>query len=133
MGGPLILRSLMMTLAITGAPDSHRGPVFLAGADGQRGLDCPDVLFVGSRTDFVTSVRVLTASDGVLALRGPNWGPNTPGGIPSAPPPLATSPAMADLLSMEYLLKPPTASETTAVVESSLADTTNKLMRFPKR
>ena len=28
-----------------GAPDSHRGPVFLVGPDGQRGPDCPDVLF----------------------------------------------------------------------------------------
>ena len=34
-----------MTLAVTGAPDSHRGPVFLAGPYGQRGPDCPDVLF----------------------------------------------------------------------------------------
>ena len=36
----------MMTLAVTGAPDSHRGPVFQAGPDGQRGPDCPDVLFL---------------------------------------------------------------------------------------
>ena len=45
---------------------------FLAGPDGQKGLDCPDVLFVGFRTDFVTSVRVSVASVGVLAktLRG---------------------------------------------------------------
>ena len=35
----------MMTLAVTGAPGSHRGPVFLAGPDGQRVPDCPDVCF----------------------------------------------------------------------------------------
>ena len=35
----------MMTLAVTGAPDSHRGPVFLADPDGQRGPDCPDGFF----------------------------------------------------------------------------------------
>ena len=28
------LGSLMMTLAVTGAPDSHRGTVFLVGPDG---------------------------------------------------------------------------------------------------
>ena len=43
---------------------------FLAGPDGRRGPDCPDVLFVGFRTDFATSVRVLVASAGVLALAG---------------------------------------------------------------
>ena len=32
-----------MTLAVTGAPDSHRSLVFLAGPDGQRGPDCPGV------------------------------------------------------------------------------------------
>ena len=35
----------MMTLAVTGAPGSHRGPVLLAGPDGQRVPDCPDVRF----------------------------------------------------------------------------------------
>ena len=35
----------MMTLTVTGAPDSHRGPVFLVGPDGQRGPDCSDVLY----------------------------------------------------------------------------------------
>ena len=58
----------MVTLAVTGTPDSHRGPVILAGPGGQRGPDCPEVLFVGFRTDFVTSVRVLVASAVALAL-----------------------------------------------------------------
>ena len=35
----------MMTLTVTGAPASHRGPVFLVGPDGRRGPYCPDVLF----------------------------------------------------------------------------------------
>ena len=70
-----------MTLAVTGAPDSHRGPVFLAGPDGQGGPDCPDVLFVGFRTDFVPSVRVSVASAGVSA-RG---APKAPRGTPYAP------------------------------------------------
>ena len=61
----------MVTLAVTGTPDSHRGPVILAGPDGQRSPDCPEVLFVGFRTDFVTSVRVLVASAVALAPGSP--------------------------------------------------------------
>ena len=61
----------MVTLAVTGTPDSHRGPVILAGPGGQRGPDCPEVFFVGFRTDFVTSVRVLVASAVALALGSP--------------------------------------------------------------
>ena len=82
--------SLMMTLAVTGAPDSHRGPVFLADTDGQRGPDCPDVLFVSFRTDFVTSVRVSVASTGVLALAGlrPAGARKPQGDTPPPPPPL---------------------------------------------
>ena len=50
----------MMTLAVTGTSDCHRGPGFLPGPDGQRGptAQCPDVFFVGFHTDFVTSVKV---------------------------------------------------------------------------
>ena len=59
----------MMTLAVIGAPDIHRGPVFFWRAQMVRGaptaLTC---VFVGFRTDFVTSVRVSVASAGVLAL-----------------------------------------------------------------
>ena len=42
----------MMTLAVLGAPDNHRRPVFLAGPDGQRGPDCPDVLFLAVSAQF---------------------------------------------------------------------------------
>ena len=80
----------MMTLAVGGAPDtdSHRGPVFLEDPDGQRGPDCPDVLFCRFLTDFVTSVRVSVASAGVLALAGLRsaWARNPQGG--GAPSPL---------------------------------------------
>ena len=61
----------MMTLAVTGVPDSHRGLVFLAGPVGQRGptaLTC--FLSVSANRYFVTSVRVSVASAGVLALAG---------------------------------------------------------------
>ena len=83
----------MMTLAVTGALDSHRDHVFLASPDGQRGPNCPDVLFVGFRTDFVTYVRVSVASAGVLTLAGLRQaGPENPkGGAPLPPHPLATS------------------------------------------
>ena len=83
-----------MTLAVTGSPDSHRALFFLAGPDGQRGPDCTDVLFVGFRTDFVTSVRVSVASAGVLALAGLRTaGARKPQGAraPSPPPPLAAA------------------------------------------
>ena len=40
--GPLIL---IGPLTVGRASDSQRGPVFLAGPDGQRGPDCPDVFF----------------------------------------------------------------------------------------
>ena len=66
----------MVTLAVTGTPDSHRGAVILAGPDGHRGPGCPEVLFVGFRTDFVTSVRDLVASAVALALGSPK----NPGG-----------------------------------------------------
>ena len=36
----------MMTLAVTGVPNSYRGSVFLVDPDGQRDPDCPDVLFL---------------------------------------------------------------------------------------
>ena len=58
--GPLIL---IGPLTVGRASDSQRGPVFLAGPDGQRGPDCPDVFFfAGFRTDFMTYVRVSVAS-----------------------------------------------------------------------
>ena len=40
--GPLIF---IGPLTVGRASDSQRGSVFLAGPDGQRGPDCPDVLF----------------------------------------------------------------------------------------
>ena len=61
----------MMCLAVTVAPDRHRGPVFLVVPDCQRGPDCSDVFFfVSFRSDFMTSVRVLVVSAGVLVLAG---------------------------------------------------------------
>ena len=36
----------MITLAVTGAPDSHRGPVFMVGPNDLRTRDCPDVFFL---------------------------------------------------------------------------------------
>ena len=57
--GPLMF---IGPLTIGRASDSQRGPVFLAGPDGQRGPDCPDVLFVGFITYFMTYVRVSVAS-----------------------------------------------------------------------
>ena len=76
-----------MTLAVTGPPDTHRGPVFLVGPDGQRSPDCSDVFFVGFREDFVTSARVSVASAGVLALAGLR--PENPR---ASPPPLGYVP-----------------------------------------
>ena len=84
----------MMTLAVTGAPDSHRGPVFfLAGPDGQRGPTALTCSFVGFRTDFVTSVRVSVASAGILTLAGhrPAGARKPQGEGAPLPPPLATS------------------------------------------
>ena len=79
----------MMTLAVTGAPDSHRALVFWRA---QMVTGAPTALmcfFVGFRTDFVTSVRVSVASAGVLALAGLRpAGARKPQGGPSAPPPL---------------------------------------------
>ena len=43
-GGPLIFRRVT-DYDWLGSPDSYRGPVLLAGPDGQRETDCPDVLF----------------------------------------------------------------------------------------
>ena len=73
-----------MTLAVTEAPDSHRGPAFLAGSDGQRGQTALTCFFVGFCTDFVTSVRVLVAFVGILALAGYRpAGARKPQGAPS--------------------------------------------------
>ena len=56
--GPLIF---IGPLTVGRASDSQRGPVFLAGPDGQRtALTC--FFFVGFRTDFMTYVRVSVAS-----------------------------------------------------------------------
>ena len=51
--GPLMIRGALIFRRVTDdddfechwGPDSHRGPVFLAGPDGQRSPVCPDVLF----------------------------------------------------------------------------------------
>ena len=81
-----------MTLAVTGALDRHRA-LFFWRVQMVRGA--PTVLtcfLIAFRTDFVTSVRVLVASAGVLTLAG-LWpaGDRKPlGGTPSALP-LATS------------------------------------------
>ena len=60
----------MMTLAVTGAPDSHWGPIFWRTQMIRGAPTALTYFFVGFRTDFVTSVRVSVASAGVLALAG---------------------------------------------------------------
>ena len=60
-----------MRLAVTGIPDSHRGPFFLVDPDGQRAPTCFFFCFFWSvSADFVTSVGVSVASAGVLTLAG---------------------------------------------------------------
>ena len=93
--GDLMIRGALIFRRVTNDDWLSLGPLlvtgvvfFLVGPDDQRGPDCSDVLFVGFRTDFVTSVRVSVASAGVLALEGlrpagarkPQWG------APSPPP-----------------------------------------------
>ena len=92
--GPLMLTGPLIfigPLPVGRASDSHRGPVFLAGPDGQRGPDCPDVLFFGFITDFMTYLRVSIASAWVLALAGHRpSGPQNPREahtLSAAPPP----------------------------------------------
>ena len=82
-----------MTLAVTGAPDSHRGPVFFWPTRMVRGAPTALTGFsVGFRTHFVTSVRVSVASARVLALTGfrPAGARNPQGGAHPLRP-LATS------------------------------------------
>ena len=74
--------------------DSQRDPVFLAETDGQRGPDCPDVLFCRFHNIF----HDLCDGFGCLRLslgpRGPSalGSPKPQGGThPLRPPPLATS------------------------------------------
>ena len=77
----------MMTLAVSGAPDSHStGVLFFWRAEVVRRT--PTALtrfFVPFRTDFVTSVRVSAASAEVLALAGlrPAGARKPQGGAPS--------------------------------------------------
>ena len=85
--GPLMF---IGPLTIGRASDSQRGPVFFAGPDGQRGPDCPDVLFCR----FPHIFHDLYESFGCLRLslgpRGPSalGSPKTPGRhTPSPPPP----------------------------------------------
>ena len=93
--GPLIF---IGPLTVGRASDSQRGPVFLAGPDGQRvrWSDCE--FFVGFRTYFMTYVRVSVASARVLALAGHRpSGPRKPQGDthplrPPPPPPLGYVP-----------------------------------------
>ena len=77
----------MMTLAVTGAPDSHRGLFWRT----QMVRGAPTALtcfFVGFRTDFVISVRVSVPSAGVLALSGLRPArPRKPKGSALPPPP----------------------------------------------
>ena len=80
----------MITLAVTGALDSHRGRVFFSvGPDGQRGPDCPDVF-------FSVSAQISWLLWGFLLLPPEFWpsarrGPENPKGAQwhtlSAPPP----------------------------------------------
>ena len=90
--GPLMLTGPLIfigPLPVGRASDSQRGPVFLAGPDGQRGPDCPDVLFCRFHNRF----HDLCEGFGCLRLSlGPRV-PKTPGRhTPSPPPPpLATS------------------------------------------
>ena len=84
----------MMTLPVTGVPDSHRGSVFfLVRPDGQRGPTALACFFVGFSTGFVTSVMVSVASAEFWSswTFGP-WGPETPKGGAPSPPLLATPP-----------------------------------------
>ena len=57
--GPLIF---IGPLPVGRASDSQRGPVFLAGPDGQRGPTALTCFFVCFITDFMTYVRVSVAS-----------------------------------------------------------------------
>ena len=84
----------MMTLTVTGASDSHRGPVFfLVGPDSQRGPDCPDVYFLS------VSAQIFWLLWGFRLLPPEFWpsralargSPKTPRGRTPSPPPLATS------------------------------------------
>ena len=74
----------MMNLAVTGALDSHRGTVFLADPDGQRGPVCPDVFFCRfphGFCDFCEGFCCFRRSFGPRPARGPK----TPKG--TSPPP----------------------------------------------
>ena len=62
--GPLIF---IGPLTVGRASDSQRGPVFLAGPDGQRGPTALTCFFVGFRTDFVTCVQGCGAGAGAGA------------------------------------------------------------------
>ena len=74
----------MVTLAVTWAPDSHRGPVFLAGPDGQRGSDCPDVLFCWFPHRFRDFCEVFGSFRRSFGPSGP--GPKAPRGLTSSAP-----------------------------------------------
>ena len=60
----------MMTLTVTGAPDSHRDQYFWRAQMVRGAPTALTCFFVGFRTYFVKSVRVSVASAGVLALAG---------------------------------------------------------------
>ena len=84
--GPLIF---IGPLPVGRASDSHRGPVFLAGPDGQRGPDCPDVLFCRFHNRFhgLWGFRLPPPESWPSRAIGPRV-PKTPGRhTPSPPPP----------------------------------------------
>ena len=90
--GPLIF---IGPLTVGRASDSQRGPVFLAGPDGQRGPDCPDVLFCRFPHRFHDLCEGFGCLRLILGTRGPSTlgSPKTPGRhTPSPPPPLGYVP-----------------------------------------
>ena len=81
-------------LPVGRASDSQRGPVFLAGPDGQRGPDCPEVLFCRFHNRFHDLCEGFGCLRLSLGPRGPSalGSPKPQGGTrPLRPPPLATS------------------------------------------
>ena len=91
--GPLMIRGAMIFRRVTADdvtltdPDSHRSTVVLVGPDGERGPDCPDVLFcrIPHRFCDCEGFGCFRRSFGP---RGPSarGSPKTPRGAPSPPP-----------------------------------------------
>ena len=85
--GPLIF---IGPLPVGRVSDSQRDPVFLAGPDGQRGPDCPDVLFCRFHNIFHDLCEGFGCLRLSLGPRGPSalGSPKPQGGThPLRPPP----------------------------------------------